>query len=211
MKPVPKLWSGDTAVCLGSGPSLCREDVEAVRGRARVIAVNTSWQMAPWANVLYAADWPWWQHYRGVPEFQGMKYSIQQLEWRREGLRKVGPQSRYGVTVLDNTGVKGLERDPSGLRTGMNSGYQAINLAVHFGVSRIVLLGYDMRGGHWHGPHPEGVRRHAQVESYQPMFPFLVQPLRELGVAIVNCSRETALTCFERRPLSDLFPVAACA
>lgn len=190
---VPRLWPGETAVCIASGPSLTAEDVDYCRGKARVIVVNTSYKLAPWADVLYACDTKWWTWHNGVPEFHGLKYTI------------TAPP--YGdVLRLKNTGTIGLELSPTGLRTGKNSGYQAINLAVHFGVSRILLLGYDMSLGpkgetHWHGDHKD--RAKPPVLAFQPMFTGLVQPLAAAGIRIVNCSRRTALTCFLRQTIHE--------
>jgi hypothetical protein len=53
------VWAGETAVLVASGPSLCPSDVDRVRGRARVIAVNDGYRLAPWADVLYACDRRW--------------------------------------------------------------------------------------------------------------------------------------------------------
>jgi hypothetical protein len=92
------------------------------------------------------------------------------------------------------------------LRNGRNSGYQAINLAVHLGAAQIILLGYDMQFGrrgehHWFGPHPSRVP--PPVDLFLRHFPTLVKPLQQRGVSVVNCSPSTALTCFPRRPLRD--------
>lgn len=196
---VPRLWPSSTIVLLGGGLSLTAEDVDHCRGRARVIAINDGHRLAPWADVLYAADEKWWRHYEGVPTFTGLRYSLQ---------RGAGD---WGVTVLHNTGPHGLELNPTGLRTGMNSGYQAMNLAVHLGASRVVLLGYDMqrqdgRPSHWFGEHPAAIQSSAPYESFLACFDFIVEPLKRLGVEVVNCSRRTALTCFRRAPLSEVLP-----
>src|SRR3990167_1952589 len=113
---VPHLWPGSTIVGMGGGPSLTPEDVDAVRDRAHVIAVNDAYRLAPWADVLYAADAKWWRWHQGVPTFPGLKYTVQ-------------PEAAVwpGVQVLQNTGERGVEIDPRGLRTGRNSGYQAMN------------------------------------------------------------------------------------
>src|SRR5262245_31665990 len=147
---VPRLWPDSTIVCIGGGPSLTAEDVAFVQGKARVIAVNDAHRLAPWADVLYGCDSRWWDWNRGVPDFSGLKYSLQKasLKWR-------------GVQVLQITGPFGLERKPNGLKTGRNGGYQAINLAFHLGAKRILLLGYDMQYSssaktHWFGNHPGG-------------------------------------------------------
>jgi len=193
---VPRLWAGETVVCIGGGPSLTPADVQAVRGRARVIAINDAYRLAPWADVLYAADAKWWNWYQGVSLFTGPKYSISSRE----------TVTWPDVQTLQNTGPVGLEIEPTGLRAGFNGGYQAINLAVHFGAKRIVLLGYDMTlgpagEGHWFGDHPDGkVSPYAQMRE---AFNTLIEPLAEIGVEVVNCSRRTALTAFPRMSLEE--------
>lgn len=207
MKPayatVPRLWAGETVVCVASGPSLTQADVDLCRDRAKVIVVNDGYRMAPWAEALYACDFQWWRVHQGVPSFAGLKFSIHPKA------------ARFGVQVLRNTGPDGLETDPSGLRTGSNSGYQAINLAVHLGAARILLLGYDMQrtGGksHWFGDHPYGLQSRPALSLFVRHFATLVPPLRALGIPVINCTRETALTCFPRHPLEDALAVAVAA
>lgn len=200
---VPRLCPGGTVVCIGGGPSLTQEDVDFVRGKAdAVIAINDAYRLAPWADILYACDSRWWKWHRGVPKFQGLKYSLQKpsIMWK-------------GVQILQNTGTDGLERKPNGVRTGRNSGYQAMNVAFHLGAKRILLLGYDMQikpGGkaHWFGSHPEGGP--PPVQSFRGMFRCLVGPLEKEGVTVINCSRETALDAFPRMDLKlALMSVAA--
>lgn len=188
MPHVERLWPGSTFVCIGGGPSLTQADVESVRGLARVIAINDAYRLAPWADALYACDAKWWNWHNGVPSYTGPKYSI----------TASAPVTWPDVQVLENTGQFGLELAPTGLRTGLNSGYQAINLAVHLGAGRILLLGYDMScdgtQSHWFGEHPD-----CQPSPFPQMreaFATLLEPLSELGITVVNCSRRTALTAF---------------
>jgi hypothetical protein len=189
MITVPKRWPSSTIVCLGGGPSLTVADVEACRGRCPVIAINNAYQLAPWADVLYACDQKWWTWHSGVPSFKGPKYSVAASD----------PVTWPDVQVLQNTGPLGLELEPTGLRTGFNSGYQAINLAVHLGAARILLLGYDLSEGpggrtHWHGDHPD--RQPSPYWAMLSAFPSLVEPLAAIGVSVINCSRRTVLTTF---------------
>lgn len=195
---VPRLWPGATVVCIGGGPSLTVEDVEFVRNKARVIAINDAYKLAPWAEVLYAADARWIDWHDGVPSFEGLKYSI-------EG-GQVAATTRQGWRVLRNTAPVGLELDPSGLGAGFDSGYQALNLAVHLGARRILLLGYDMGlavdgRSHWFGEHPAPTD--PSLYSYmREAFASLVEPLAALGIEVINCSRRTALAVFPRASLS---------
>jgi hypothetical protein len=181
-------WSGETCVCLGTGPSLTAADVDACRGRARVIAINDAYRLAPWADVLYAADRKWWAWHQGAPTFPGRKLTI-------EPQRDVWP----GLAMLRNTGLEGFEADPGGLRIGYHSGYQAIHLAVHFGATRIVLLGYDLQGTHFFGDHPDHTG--PPFLSCRHALQTLVAPLDRRGVTVVNASRATALTAFRCAPL----------
>ena len=200
---IPPEWTGETAFLLGGGPSLKGFDAESLRGR-RVIAINNSWELAPWADVLYFCDEKWWRWY-------GEKVGI-------------GFRGRYIVTpslhvpdprakLIKLTGPTGLETDPGGLRHGSNSGFQAINLAYHFGVSRIVLLGYDMNVNgmtHWHGGHPmtkAGPFAKTLSDAMLPKFPSIVEPLKQAGVTVVNATPGSALTCW---PMETLEKVLTC-
>lgn len=214
---VPRCWPGETVVCLGGGSSLTAADVAYCRDKARVIAIKEAGccripgqvAPAPWADVLYAADEKYWRFVQGAPEFAGQKYSIQQNAREHPHLRQ--PITEWAAPypdlhVLRDTGVDGLESDPSGLKTGHNSGYQAIGLAVHFGAVRIVLLGYDMvRGpsGHqnWFGPH----RTHlpSNFELFLNKYLTIVAPLQQLGITVVNASRFTMLGAFPQVPLEE--------
>jgi len=84
-----------------------------------------------------------------------------------------------------------------------NSGAGAIASAVRFGAKRIILLGYDCQHTngktHWHGKHPAGLGDAGTVERWPGHFKALAKRLD--GVKVVNCSRETALTCFPRADL----------
>jgi len=197
MITVPRRWSGQTVVCIGGGPSLTPEDVLRVYGH-RVIAINDAYRLAPWADVLYAADKKWIDWHDGVPTFMGPKYSIESKD----------TTTRPDWRVLRNTGPLGLEREPTGLRAGFNSGFQAINLSVHLGASRIVLLGYDMAPNpdgpsHWFGEHPD--KRPSPYPEMREAFDSLVEPLAALGIEVVNCSRRTALRAFPMRTLDEVF------
>lgn len=91
---------------------------------------------------------------------------------------------------------------------GLNSGYQTINLAYHFGVSRIVLLGYDMQhtGGkrHWFGDHPKSLTNADGIHNWVAGFSRLAKDLHQDGIDVINASPETALKCFKRQPLEEI-------
>jgi len=191
--PVPCLWPGSTVVCLGTGPSLTQADVDRVRDRARVIAINDAYRLAPWADVLYGCDAKWWTWHKGVPTFPGLKYALQN-----------GAKHWKGVQIIGKTGGQGIEWKRTGIRTGNNSGYQAINLAIHLGATKILLLGYDMQGTHFFGRHRDGSA--PPFEVCKRNFATMVPELAAHGITVLNCTRKTALTCFPRVPLEEALP-----
>lgn len=196
MVTVERRWPHATLVCVAPGPSLTSADCDFVRGKAPVIAINDAVQVAPWADVLYSSDRTWWERHHTVP-FTGLRFSVGSRVHAANAYRACA-----AIQVLENTGIVGLELAPTGLRTGQNSGHAAINLAVHLGAARIILLGYNMgcvgRATHFNGA-PHGASQHYPL--FRQHAATLVQPLKDAGVAVVNCTPRTQLTAF---PLADL-------
>ena len=188
---VPREWAGETAVIFAAGPSITQKDVDKCR-HLRTIAVNVSYQLAPWADVIYGCDQRFWTWHPEALKCKGHKVCLTPIE--HEGLLR-----------LENTGTDGLEREPTGLKTGRNGGYQAINLAYHFGARKILLLGFDMRVAdgktHWHDEHPIKTSPTVFQNSMLPHFDSLFQELCSEGVAVFNCTPNSALTAFPKSTL----------
>jgi hypothetical protein len=196
---VPPEWTGETAFILAGGPSLIGFRAEQLRGH-RVIAINGSFRLAPWADALYFCDASWWRaNSQSVNEIFDGRYIVTIAD------------VNGGVRRLRATGETGLEDDPGALRTGCNSGFQAINLAYHFGAKRIVLLGYDMQCAagrtHWHGGYKgQSADRFQRLlkTAMLPKFDSLVAPLAAAGVEIVNATPDSALTCWPSASLQSV-------
>jgi hypothetical protein len=179
-------------VCLASGPSLTPEDVQAVkewRGEGRLVYVaNTTYQAAPWADVLFAMDGKWWcVHYDEVREtFAGELTTTANVV--REKLVKV-----------DITQYR-------------NSGANCISLAVKRGAKEVVMLGFDCMPDqgvtHWHGSHPPGLSDAKTIKVWPLIFDRLAKDMKRKGVRVVNASRRTALKGFERVNLEDAIGAA---
>lgn len=148
--------------------------------------------------MLYGADSSWWIHHAHAAEkFEGMKVTCDPAVPYRD------------VLLVRNTGGHGFDPDPSSLRTGNNSAYQAAHIAIHAGASRILLCGVDMtakHGSHHHGDHPWPLRNTPET-NYLEMrrrWPGLIPAAQERGVEIINCSALSELECFPRRDIKDL-------
>lgn len=206
-------WTGQTAVILASGPSLTRAQCDAVRGKARVIAVSNQGidtensdtgemipALAPWADVLYAADAKWWRSYQArALKFAGRKVALRcTLPWPEVFCL----QQSFDHACFDPR--------PTHIVSGGNSGYQAVHLAVHLGATRIVLLGFDMKDGrngrrHWFGNHPGRLNSRGNYRGWLSAFEKFSKLLKHRNIDVINCTPDSALKSFRRAPLKDVF------
>lgn len=209
---VPRDWKGETVAVLASGPSMSMEVGETVRGRCRVIAVNNQGiettsavshrvfpAVAPWADVLYAADAKWWLAYKE----QALKFPGQRVT-----IRSVLPFPE--VLSLEFSTLAPYDPRPTHLVSGGNSGYQAVHLAAQRGAARILLCGFDMRavngGKHWFGDHPhKNLVSPQRYTTWINNFQRLGVALKALGVEVLNCTPDSALTGFPRAKLKEVF------
>jgi hypothetical protein len=190
-------WEGQTVAVMASGPSMSQESADLVRHLPR-IAVNSTYRLAPDADVIYAGDAKWWNANPEALACPGLKASIE----IRPGV--VPADMPTGVRVFRNTGRDGF--DPSGgLRTLGNSGAQALQIAVHSKAARVLLLGFDYRGEHWHGPHPRSLGNPTvrYLAKCVVRFRSLARSL-PAGVDVLNCSPESALDCFPKVRIEDV-------
>lgn len=193
-------WEGQTVAILASGPSMCQEDADYVRGKARVIVVNTTFRLALWSDKLYTNDHDWLAAHKA------------ELDATFQGQIVCGHSAWSGVDEVYHwpfdKNAKGLWAKPGHIAWGMNSGAAALSLAHQLGASKIILLGYDQqwRGDQprWHGWHPEGLQNQKPgFHRWAKWFHAAAKDFRLLGIPVINCSRETSLTCFSRRPLRE--------
>jgi hypothetical protein len=179
---IPQQWRFKTVAVLASGPSMSQQLADRLRSMEMpTIVVNDTYRLAPWADVLYAADAGWWT--TNPREFKGMKVSCSQVP---------------GVLQLRNAGKVGYSDEADCVHTYGNSGAQAIQIAAKAGAARILLYGFDMRGGHWHGEHAFPLRK-TSLSSYRVWveeMKTLAKALTAREVDVLNCTPGSALMCF---------------
>lgn len=191
-------WNGQTVVLVASGPSLRREQAEQAQG-LKTLAINNSWRMFPNADALYACDLKWWLSEAGrqaLASFRGLRITQDARAAEQFGIHRV-PLEADDYTISTR---------PPRIGSGGNGGFQALNLAIHFGARRIILLGYDMHvraGVHWHGEHGAGLNN-PRADHFGPWIRYFEDNaglIRSLGVEVINCTPGSALTCFTQMPL----------
>ena len=157
---------------IATGQSLTDEQVQAVRSLP-CVAVSNAYEKAPWAMALASSDRGWWRHYK--PDFKGLKFSVGQ--------------------VLESE-VAGVER--IGLIAGSNSGLLGMEVAVHLGATSLILLGFDMKGTHYFGPH-QGSLRNTTAHRFEAFKRDLANFKK---VPVINCTPDSALECFPKMDLA---------
>lgn len=182
------------------GPSLTPDVVEVCRGQ-RVVVVQDAYRLLPRADVLYGCDAAWWRERKGAAEFEGERWSSHHVG-RGVGNDKssIGPQ--YGLRLVEGRDKPGFSFDPAWIHYGKNSGFQAVNLALLMGASRVVLVGFDMHGTHFFGPHRRPLRQTPDYRNFINAFAKAAELLRP-GIEIVNATPGSALKCFPRLSLED--------
>lgn len=182
----------NTTICIAPGESLTPEDVEFCKGKAKVYVVNDCYKIAPWADVLYAADTSWWDHHKGAPEFTGQKWTVSQQA-----------ADKFKLNYIAGYNNKPWGDTQDGIATGGNSGFQALNLAALHGAQRVILLGYNYgftHKKHYFGDHPPEINR---PSNYKEWLTRLEMAAKYIKIPVINCSRESAIKCFPRLSLEE--------
>jgi hypothetical protein len=174
-------WSGRTVVCIASGPSLTAEDCERVKASGHpTIVTNTTFRIAPWADVVFGMDKAWWEHHHKEVK----SVCTGRLMSTSHAAKAYGAESLFPCAWKPNA---------------LNSGAAAIQLALAGKPEKVILLGYDCQetGGkkHWHGDHPKGCGNAHSLKRWPKHFDHIA---KHAEGKVVNATRETALRCFPR-------------
>jgi hypothetical protein len=187
------------AFVIANGPSLKKQDVDLCLGGGKVVAVNDAYRLAPWADVLYAADHPWWErHAAETWGFIGDKWTCNEIAARKHDLKHIPVRSDVSWSTSKEY-----------VASGGNSGFQAINLAFLMGAREIILLGFDYSTDetgkkHWFGSHPGPLNKDSNYRDWLRRIKKAAPEIKQSGCRVINCSRVSAIDCFERMDLEDI-------
>jgi len=198
-------WSGDVVAVVASGPSVNSDTIGKLKGKCRVAVVNNSYQLAPWADLLYAADADWWREHKGAKEFGGLKVTCKQDTAVDNGICFVDliPEK------LSNTEQDKIMFEPKGtIGRGGNSGFQLINIVTQAGCKKQIWIGFDFQGEHWHSRHPRPMKNPSQrtLDKWCVRLNGQAPILIGLGVRVLLVSENSALTAFKKvKEVEDAF------
>lgn len=188
---VPKIWPGSQCFVICSGASVAKQLAQIARLRARIIAVKHGILARPDADVLFLSGEGTPTIARELmPMFRGQYIVV------RGKSQALPTEVKRLSRAKDHTTLCNLPDHVS----GRDAGTSAINLAYHFGATEIVLLGYDMTGGHY-CDHPLPFPPKDHFDRHMEFLPQLASDAKAKGIRIVNCSPISRVTAFERQPL----------
>lgn len=190
------------AIILGTGPSLNGQAAkihELSDSGYMVFGVNNTYEDFD-LDAWVACDPQWHDEYS--PVIGG----FDKWHWDKSICDK------YGYKYIEGRWGDGLSTDESYIHYGHSSGYQALNLAFHYGASEVFLCGYDMRyQGSRHyfdglsdkdGEYPERLRKYSAFDGLIKQYETI--PRVNPGLKIYNCTKGSALTCFPFKDIGEL-------
>lgn len=209
-------WGGGTVFILGGGPSLKGLDPDILMFN-RVIAVNEAGlSLCPWADVLYWADMRWINTFGNIDRMHlhRGKFRYTSQSWSVEDI----PRARFIPTTVwrDDSKTPPFTTDPNFI-CGFDGGGRCINLAYHFKVKRVVLLGFDMvdydvtkesewRKGNFHTAHLKPPLAGQRASRFIPAHNAMAAEIKRLGLdfEVLNATPGSALECWPKVKLEDV-------
>ena len=234
MWSVPNMWEGGECWILGGGPSMTGQFdipesvVKDVRDgvlppsayspylsaihNKHTIGINVAYLIGNWIDIMFFGDNGFYlAHRERLRSFPNIKAgcSINIHQYACDGIKGLVrmPNKRFGISDNRKTVV-----------WNGNSGAAAISLAVHTGVKRIVLVGFDMKlqdnAQHWHQLYGirnyslptiiKGKVRELPFNRHLTGFPEIAKDARKKGVEIINASPDSAITAFPKVTVKSL-------
>lgn len=187
------------AIIIGTGPSLNPDEVkEAQKNGAVLFGINNTYLDFD-LDVWIACDPEWHAMYSPV------KGDFDKWHWDKGICAKHGYNYIEGRWGKGPNRCDGLSLDHSYIAYGHSSGFQALNLAVHYGCDPIYLVGYDMHySGQRHyfdslsdksGEYPEALRKYS---TFDGLITCYEQVAKQQGLPeIINATPGSALKCFK--------------
>lgn len=169
------------AIVIAPGESLTREQCDAVVGAGLIVAVCDAYRMIEHCYAICATDRAWWRARTEVMSLPCRKFSVHEMD-----------------------GIERVERNDH-IGTDSSSGVLGLWVAKLLGAKRILMLGFDNRGGHFFGPYVPPLKNTAphRFATFAHQFTHLRNRFKLDGIECINCTPGTALEAFPKLTLEE--------
>lgn len=196
---IDPIYKGCHAIVAAPGPSLTPEVVEKLRevkDRYLIVGVGDTYRCIDFLDEHYACDARWWKVHG--PKILNLSYKFSSWCYDDEGMQ-------YGAKKIEGKGDKGFSKDRRLIHFGQNSGFQALNLCYLWGISRMILVGFNMQKvenkSHFFGNEREGnLAINSPYNRFAQNFFDIEHGIKK---TIVNCTTDSALTAFRVEDLDE--------
>jgi len=172
--------------------------------KEHVIGVNMACQLGPCVDVLFFGDDSFWSRFQDlVLAFRGLRVTCMNKPVKKYSVR-VKPLRRI------RDAAEGLTTRRDSVVWHKNSGATAINLAAHFGVKQIILLGFDMAldngiHQHWHKEYAGNPKTvYGTFKMHKKGFPIIAETAKRMGIEILNASPTSTIVEFKKINVSEI-------
>ena len=226
------MWEGGECWIIGGGPSVPREFgvpedvISAVLAGEQplssyspylspihdkhVIGINAAFMLGDWVDIVFFGDGDF---YRTNKEAMDARTKLKICCSSTLPNKNVV----YGVRFVskDRNHPVGISDKPGAVSWNLNSGTASISLAYQLGVSRIYLLGFDMKldlndRQHWHSHYTGGRKLSPKAKKALPFhrhldgFAAVARDAQRLNIEIINVSPDSAISQFKKVALNDI-------
>lgn len=196
------IWEGEKCYIIGGGPSVKHiENLEELLEDKLVIGVNDAYKYSC-TDICFFGDKSWYNNHKDRQEFKDFKGTI---------ITNNPSGSQFGPEIcFTKRMTTGFSNEPDKIAFNCNSGAAAINLACLLGVSKIYLIGFDMKqdeqgNNNWHeNDNLVPARKYRSfISKIENMQKEIIQKFPT--VKIYNCNPDSALDVFPKITLEESF------
>ena len=218
---IEPIFKDSVIVCAGTGSSINEHQIQTInqaraKEKIKVFSSNRAWEIFD-TDLLHGCNTEYWDLWWNKVTDKGevlkdqpfLKYTTRpELEGKYPGLE-----------YIKEVWIDGLSKDPNHIAAHHGTGPQTVNLAYLFGAKTILLIGWDMKfpGKIDNRRYTEKRRYLGEDEITQHHWPkteldgSLGGLIREMetihpedyGIEIINCTPDSAMTCFPMMDLDD--------
>lgn len=215
------IWPDKDVVIVGGGPSIKGFDMDLLKSLSgqklfRTIGVNKAYKLGSWIDCLWFGDGSFLNLFqKQIAEFPNIRASC---------CPQAGKYNHIYTFNRDRKHGHGITKKPGFVSWNKHSGGSAINLAYHFGASRVFLLGFDMdvqqEGDigltHWHEGYPEKnkkIRKNRARKAQIPPFnrhmgpyPQIAKDANQYGMKVYNVvgSPDSRINVFDKITFDEM-------